>query len=152
VKKWPPKNMAASVHQRLLNKAKEIERPFNELLQYYAMERFLYRLSRSRHADKFVLKGALMFTVWRAPQSRPTMDVDLLGQTDRDVEAIVSIVREVCDEDVDADGLGFVSSSVRGSLILEDAIYEGVRVLFYGNLVTTRVYMQLDPVPATDHG
>jgi hypothetical protein len=72
------------------------------------------------------------------------MDVDLLGQTDRDVETIASIVREVCDEDVDDDGLTFDSSSVRGTLILEDAIYEGVRILFDGNLGTAQIYMQLD--------
>jgi hypothetical protein len=54
-------NMPASVHQRLLNKARQTKRPFNELLQYYAMERFLYRLSRSKHSKKFILKGALMF-------------------------------------------------------------------------------------------
>ena len=58
------KNIAASVHQRLLNKAKESSRPFNELMQYYAIERFIYRLSKSPHADKFILKGALMFVVW----------------------------------------------------------------------------------------
>lgn len=56
------KNLPASVRQRLANKAQETGRPFQELLQYFAMERFLYRLSRSPHADKFVLKGALMFT------------------------------------------------------------------------------------------
>jgi len=54
-------NIAASVRQRLLNKARETGRPFNELLQYFAMERFLYRLAKSTHADKFILKGALMF-------------------------------------------------------------------------------------------
>ncbi len=53
-------NLAASVHARLLNKARASGRAFNELLQYYAMERFLYRLSRSAHAPHFVLKGALM--------------------------------------------------------------------------------------------
>ena len=58
-------NVAASVHQRLLNKARETGRPFNELLQYYATERFLYRLSKSPHVDSFVLKGALMFTAWK---------------------------------------------------------------------------------------
>jgi hypothetical protein len=58
------KNMAASVHQRLLNKARESSRPFNEVLQYFAIERFIYRLSKSPHADKFILKGALMFSVW----------------------------------------------------------------------------------------
>jgi hypothetical protein len=46
------KNVPASVKQRLLNKAKESSRPFNELLQYYALERFLYRLSVSKYADK----------------------------------------------------------------------------------------------------
>ena len=59
------KNVAASIRQRLLNKAKESSRPFNELLQYYALERFLYRLSISKYADNFILKGALLFAVWR---------------------------------------------------------------------------------------
>jgi hypothetical protein len=74
------KDLSASVHQRLLNKARETGRPFNELLQYFAMERFLYRLSRSSHVNRFVLKGALMFTVWKASPSRSTMDIDLLGK------------------------------------------------------------------------
>ena len=59
-------------------KARETGRPFGELLQYFAMERFLYRLSKSRYADHFVLKGALMLNVWQAPLTRPTMDIDLL--------------------------------------------------------------------------
>lgn len=73
------KDVAASVHQRLLNKARETGRPFNELLQYYVMERFLYRMSKSSHSDQFVLKGALMLNAWRAPVLRPTRDIDLLG-------------------------------------------------------------------------
>jgi hypothetical protein len=51
------KNTAASVHQRLLNKARETSRPFNELLQHFAIERFMYRFSKSPHADRFILKG-----------------------------------------------------------------------------------------------
>jgi predicted nucleotidyltransferase component of viral defense system len=73
-------NSPASVRQRLLNIARETGRPFQELLQYFAMERFLYRLSRSEYADRLILKGALMLTVWRAPRSRPTRDIDLLGR------------------------------------------------------------------------
>ena len=64
-----PKDIAASVRQRLLNKAYESKRPFNELLQYYAMERFLFRLGVSEYARKFILKGALVFTAWGAPIS-----------------------------------------------------------------------------------
>ena len=77
------KNIVASVHQRLLNKAKESSRPFNEFLQYFAIERFIYRLSKSPYADRFILKGALMFSAWCGPASRPTMDIDLLGKIDQ---------------------------------------------------------------------
>ena len=79
----PPKNISASVRQRLLDQAKRDRRPFNELLQYYAIERFLYRLSQSTHADRFVLKGALMLRVWRSQELRPTMDIDMLGNEQR---------------------------------------------------------------------
>ena len=54
------KNLPASVRQRLQNHAKEAGRPFQEVLQYFAMERFLYRLAQSHHADKFILKGAVL--------------------------------------------------------------------------------------------
>ena len=76
------RNVAASAHQRLLNQARAQGRPFDELLQYFALERFLYRLGRSPYARHFVLKGALMFGVWQGPFSRPTRDVDLLGHMD----------------------------------------------------------------------
>ncbi len=71
------KNIPASVHARLQNKARAGNRPFNELLQFHAMERFLYRLSVSSHARRFILKGAMMLRVWNAPAARPTMDIDL---------------------------------------------------------------------------
>lgn len=54
------KNLAASVQGRLQKRARETNRPFQELLQYFAMERFLYRLSKSPHRSRFILKGALM--------------------------------------------------------------------------------------------
>lgn len=137
-------DLAASVRQRLLNKARETGRPFNELLQYFAMERFLYRLSRSVHADKFVLKGALMLAAWQAPVTRPTMDIDLLGITDNGVDAIVTVVEDICRQEVGPDGLLFDASSVEAERIVEDADYAGVRVRFRGTLGTARITMQLD--------
>jgi hypothetical protein len=62
-------DLGASVRQRLLNQARAQEKPFQELLQYYAMERFLYRLSKSRHVETFILKGALLLAAWRSPRS-----------------------------------------------------------------------------------
>jgi hypothetical protein len=96
--------------------------PFGEVLQYYAMERFLYRLSVSPHARKFVLKGALMLTAWRAPVSRPTMDIDLLGTTNNEIEAIVQQMREVVQVDVPDDGIVFDPTSFTGGAIRGDSM------------------------------
>ena len=138
------KNIAASVHQRLLDKARESERPFNELFQYYAIERFLYRLSKSSFTERLILKGALMLIVWESPISRPTMDIDMLGKMENNVDAIVSMVREICLQEVAQDGLVFDPKSVQGERITEDADYEGVRIRFRGSLATARITIQLD--------
>lgn len=71
----PLVNIAQSVHQRLLTRAQKENRPFNELLQHYAIERFLYRLGQSQHTEKLLLKGALLLRVWQIPMARPTMDI-----------------------------------------------------------------------------
>ncbi|MBI5853468.1 MAG: nucleotidyl transferase AbiEii/AbiGii toxin family protein [Planctomycetes bacterium] len=138
------KNVAASVRQQLLNRAYANARPFNELLQHYAMERFLYRLTKSTHAGGFVLKGALMMVVWKVPVSRPTMDIDLLGYFDNDIDTIVAVIRDVCGQEVEADGVVFDPATVEGGRIAEDAEYQGVRVRFRGHLGTARILMQID--------
>ncbi len=76
-----PTNLPASIHQRLLNRAKKEDRPLNELLQYFSMERFLFRLSRSRHVERFLLKGALMLkqAQWRAFLRRSRLDSQAPG-------------------------------------------------------------------------
>ena len=128
------KNLAASVHARLAERARKVGRPFQELLEYFAMERFLYRLSTSPHADRFVLKGALMLRVWEAPAARPTRDIDLLGRMDNSPENLARVVAEVCDADVEPDGLVFKANTVKAIRIKEDADYAGVRVRFQGLL------------------
>jgi hypothetical protein len=138
------KNIEASVHARLQNYARTTKRPFQELLQYYAMERFLYRLSKSPHRSRFILKGALMLHVWDAPLARATKDVDFLGRLDNSLENLERVVREVCAAQVDSDGMVFDPAMVRTERIKEDADYEGVRVRFVGLLGKARVTMQVD--------
>ncbi len=123
-----PGNIATSVRQRLLNKARSGQRPFSELLQYYAMERFLYRLSKSPHANRFILKGALMLRAWRSPEFRSTMDIDLLGKTDNNEALVVSQIRDIIAVDAPSDGLVFDPASIRAQRITEDADYEGIRI------------------------
>lgn len=138
------KNIGASIRQRLLNKAREDKRPFNELLQYYAMERFLYRLSISQYKDRFILKGALMLRVWDSPQFRPTMDIDLLGRTSNEEARIAAQIREILTAEVEPDGLDFLVDSIHTEPITVEADYKGIRVLFKGFLDTARINMQLD--------
>jgi hypothetical protein len=137
-------NLAASVQARLQNHARASTRPFQELLQYYAMERFLYRLSTSPHRARFVLKGALMLRVWEAPLARATKDIDLLGRLDNSLANLDRVVREVCAADVEPDGMVFDPATVKTARIKEDAGYEGVRVRFVGLLGKARVAMQID--------
>lgn len=138
------KNIQASVRGQLQNKAKEANCPFAEVLQYYGMERFLYRLSKSEHSDKFILKGALMFTVWGVPERRTTLDIDFLARYDNQVDNIEKVVKDVCKTLVTPDGLVFDPQGVKGKRIKEDADYEGVRVKFLGFLERSRIPMQID--------
>ncbi|PIE66432.1 MAG: hypothetical protein CSA26_00890 [Desulfobacterales bacterium] len=139
-----PQNVSASVRQRLLNRSKADNRSFNELLQYYAMERFLYRLSMSDHAQHYILKGALMLRAWKSPEFRPTMDIDMLGKTGNEEENITAQIRDILAVEIEPDGLTFASDSIQTERITEDADYEKIRVRFRGALGTARISMQMD--------
>ncbi len=139
-----PKNISASVRQRLLNISRNEKRPFQEVLQYYVMDRFLYRLSQSPFVNNFILKGALLLRVWDADELRPTMDIDLAGQTSNDEKNIEDIFRKIIMNKVLNDGLVFFEKSVTTQPIKEDSEYQGVRVLFIGQLDSARINMQID--------
>jgi hypothetical protein len=140
----PVTNMPASIRARIQNAAKETNRSFAEVLQYYGMERFLYRFSRSEYVDRFILKGALLFNVWRIPERRTTLDIDFLARYVNHVKDIEAVMKDVCEVSVDPDGLRFDAKTVRGIKIKEDADYEGVRVKFTGFLERSRIPMQID--------
>lgn len=108
------------------------------------MERFLFRLSASPHSNRFILKGALLLVTWEVSLTRPTRDIDLLGNVANDVDDIVTIIRQVCRQEVVPDGLEFDPDSVSGERIAEESEYEGVRVRFRGSVGTARVSMQTD--------
>jgi predicted nucleotidyltransferase component of viral defense system len=153
------KNIPASVHQRLKNAAEISGRTFNDVAQYYALERWLYRLSQSKCAADFILKGALLLVAWRVPVLRATRDIDLLAKTSNDLDFIKKVVSEICTTEVPEDGLIFDVGSVSTERIAEDADYKGVRAKFQARLATTRLAMQIDmgfsdvvtPAPVTIH-
>jgi hypothetical protein len=128
----------------LLNHARATRRPFNEVLQRFALERFLYRLGQSPYARRFVLKGALMLTAWQVPSPRPTRDIDLLGRMENTVEQVVSAVEAICQEPVPDDGLHFETKGIIGERITETANYSGVRLRFTAYLGNARLPMRID--------
>jgi len=120
------KNVPASVAQRLKNEAERANRPYNDLLLHYAIERFLYRLGKSEYGGKFVLKGGLALLTFDAAFPRATRDIDLLGFTENTVENLESIVRQICQTPVEDDGMVFVLDTINGTVIKEDAEYRAV--------------------------
>lgn len=137
------KDLAASVRARLLNIAKSEGSDFNQLLVRYALERFLYRLSQSPHADRFLLKGALLFTLWYDMPHRPTRDADLLGFGPSDLQSISQTFREIASVTVD-DGIAFDPESVTADDIRKEAGYAGARVVITGELAKARCKTQID--------
>jgi predicted nucleotidyltransferase component of viral defense system len=136
-------DLAASVRARLLNIAKAEQADFNSVLVRYALERFLYRLGQSAHADHFVLKGAMLFNLWYAMPHRPTRDVDLLGFGPSDLQAIAQTFREIVNE-VAEDGIVFDAASVRVEEIRKNAGYAGARVIVSAELARARCKTQID--------
>jgi hypothetical protein len=139
-----PKDTAASVRQRLLNLSRQSGEEFQRLLTRYAMERLLDRLSRSEHAPRFVLKGALLFTLWTGELHRPTRDLDLLGFGENSAEGLAEVFRSLCALKVADDGLVFSADTVAVEPIREDQEYGGQRVKLEARLGGARIDLQVD--------
>ncbi len=136
-------NIAASIHARLLNRAKARGEDFNLVLTRYAVERFLYRLSTLPARENFCLKGALLFDLWFDVPHRPTRDADFLGFGLQDAEALAVTVRDTCAVSAD-DGMVFEAASINVEEIREEARYGGLRVRLLGMLGKARSTVQLD--------
>ena len=144
MRKRKPVNLTASVRRRLLNRTRERGEDFNLILTRYALERLLYRLAQSQYADRFVLKGAMLFAVWADRVYRPTRDLDLLGYGDSSRQMLTKVFQEICLTDVEPDGLVFNASSVRMSEIREDQEYGGYRVQLVAYLANAQINLQID--------
>jgi predicted nucleotidyltransferase component of viral defense system len=137
------KDLAASVRARLLNLAKTEQSDFYGVLIRYALERLLYRLSQSAHANSFLLKGAMLFTLWYDMPHRPTRDVDLLGFGPSDLASIMQTFKDIASVVVE-DGIMFDPASVTVEEIRKEAGYAGARVIISAELAGARVKTQVD--------
>lgn len=116
----------------------------NALLTQFAIERFLYRLSRSSLAGRFVLKGALLFRAWSGSLHRPTKDIDLLGFGEPTPAAVTTMIRRIITRSVEGHGITFDAAAVRAEAIRENDDYGGIRARFTARLDTAIIPLQAD--------
>lgn len=135
---------AESIKARIKQVAVKENKPFDYLLMHYFIERLLYRISISNHADNFILKGGLFLYTILGNDARATKDVDLLArQINNTLEDLQKIFIDICSIQCD-DAVIFDTSSIFTERIKEFAEYEGVRVKVIGYLDRTRHILQLD--------
>jgi predicted nucleotidyltransferase component of viral defense system len=139
----PIKNIGASVRGRLLNLAKERNQPFDLLLTRYTLERFLYRLSLSKHRDRFVLKGAMLLTSTMDDPHRPTRDLDLLGFGDPNPTGMIDIFREICAVDIN-DAVAFDIPGISVDRIRDEMEYGGLRIKTTADVDGAKVRVLID--------
>jgi predicted nucleotidyltransferase component of viral defense system len=141
----PPTNLAASLRARLLNRSRRTGEDFQFILQRYAAERFLYRLGKSTHRDRYVLKGAMLFALWGGSAYRPTRDLDFTGYGSRETDDALTALREVCTVSVVDDGLTFDVATLAAEAIRDHAEDDnGLRIRFQATLAGALIPMQVD--------
>jgi predicted nucleotidyltransferase component of viral defense system len=136
-------NLSASVLSRLLVLAKQRGEDYNLLLNRFALERLLLRISTSPHADRFLLKGALLFALWYDDPHRPTRDADFLGFGPNDDANLIATFREIVAMDL-GDGIVFDPDSVSADAIREENAYGGTRIKFITRIGSARCSLQID--------
>ena len=137
------KNVGASVRARLLRVSKEKGQNFDLVLTHYAIERLLYRLAQSRHADRFVLKGAMLLMTWFEEPFRGTRDLDLLGYGDPAPDIVLDVFREVLGQEL-PDGVVFDTGAARVSRIREENEYGGLRMRATADIAGARIAVNVD--------
>jgi predicted nucleotidyltransferase component of viral defense system len=138
------KNVTASVLAKLRNTARSSGAPFQQVLQLYAIERFLYRISKSKHAQSVILKGALLLKTIGIPSARPTLDIDMLRKGKADHASLVALIKDCATLAVEMDGLDFIADSVVAEDIAKDSEYKGTRVLMDARMDNVRLKIQID--------
>ena len=138
-----PRNIGASVLQRLLSLAHARGQPTELLLTRYALERLLHRLSLSPHRERFVLKGAMLLATWFDEPHRATRDVDLLRFGDPAHETLLGTFREILAVELD-DGVSFDLKGLRIEAIREEVEYGGSRLRTTAVLAGARVPITVD--------
>ena len=139
------RNYGKSVRDRLLNLSKEEGMPFMTVLVRYLQERLLYRVSQSQFCDNLFLKGGALLYAYQQEKSRPTKDIDFLGNhISNDLDAVKAMFASIVNIPCDEDGVHFDSEHIEAINITEFKEYHGVRLTILALLDTIRQTISID--------
>jgi len=133
-----------AIKQRLLALQSPTGQTYNLLLVRYAQERALYRLSKSRYADRFMIKGGMLVTSLTSNLSRATRDIDARAEFDISIESTRAIVTEALNLSVEPDGLEFITAEMALERLDAGSDYGGVRCAIPVVLGSERIMIQID--------
>ena len=139
-----PKDLSASIRQRLLTWSQHEQLDFQYVLTRYGIERLLYRLSCSAYRERFILKGAMLYVAWEGWSPRQTRDVDLLGRGNPNLFDWPTIITDICRLEVAPDGLIFDPETLQVADIRDDQAYGGQRLRLRAALGVARIDIQMD--------
>jgi hypothetical protein len=134
---------AESIRRRLRNELRARGDDVTLGLSRYAVERFLYRLGRSRHRERFVLKGATLFAIWGTAY-RPTRDIDFTGYGSAEQADVIRDFREICNTEDDVDQLVFETDSITVEPIRDGSEDDGLRIRIRARLGHSDIPVQID--------
>ncbi len=143
-KRQGERNLEASLQQRLRNHAKTTGDDVALVLIRYINERFLYRLSLSPDRDRFILRGATLFTLWNPEPHRATRDLDLMASGETSPEAIRRMITAACSIPVDPDGVSFLPETIHLDTRTEGRAYQGFHLEMMATLGTARPRLEID--------
>jgi Nucleotidyl transferase AbiEii toxin, Type IV TA system len=139
-----PRDLPLSILNRLANRCKTTGDDPHSTQTRFILERFLYRLSQTRHRDSFVLKGAMLFVIWQDHPYRATRDLDLLGRTVLSPERLAAVVDDICSVPTEPDGVVFHTETIAVSPIRHDQGFEGQHVDLQATLGAARYRVRVD--------
>jgi len=137
-------SLVESVKAKLLSLSRARNVELTALLNRFATDRLLYRLSKSKHSDLFTLKGSLLFSAWNGDMHRPTKDVDLLGSGLHDEVTLRTMFTDICSIEASEDALKFDADSIQIGQVRDDEEYDGNRVTMNAYLGKAKIPLQVD--------
>lgn len=134
---------AAQIRRDLSKRSVETGENLTFVLERFAAQRLLYRLSVSEHRNRFVLKGAALLAIWSEKPYRATRDIDLLGWGENSAAGLRGVFLDLCGVQAQ-DGLVFDPESLKVEEIRESQEYGGFRVKLRAYLGEAWVNVQVD--------